>query len=137
METTIHVAEERHQAVISASSRARHQEMESVRREAHNALQEMASRLKREDHAEAARNTRLRELELAFQLPGNELRTLQREKERAVVSAHDRARVWATNKSDTSSSGGAGYYDISSGCTGASQPGVLNSLATKCSDTQK
>ena len=50
VETTIHVAEERHQAVISAANHAHLQEMEtvrreaeSVRREAHNALQEMAS----------------------------------------------------------------------------------------------
>ncbi len=137
METTIHVAEERHHAVISAANHAHPQEMENVRREAenvrreaHNALQELASRYKREDQAEVARNTRLRELELAFELQGNEVRALQREKESAAESAHDRARLWAANKSDTSSSGGARYYDISSGGTGASQPGVLNSLAT-------
>ncbi len=105
-------------------------EAENVRREAHNALQDMDARYKREDQAGVARYTRLRELELALELPGNEMRTLQREKESAAESAHDRARLWAANKSDTSSSGGARYYDISSGGTGASQPGVLNSLAT-------
>ena len=90
----------------------------------------MASRLKREDHAAVARNTRSRELELAFELQGNELCPLQREVESAAESAHDRARLWAASKSDTSFSGGARYYDISYGGTGASQPGVLNSLAT-------
>ncbi len=72
METTIHVAEERHQAVIYASKHARQQETESVRREAratheaNQALQEMVFRLTQGDNAEVARSTRLRELELAF-----------------------------------------------------------------------
>ena len=144
VDPTIHVAEERHQAYISAAnhahlqemehvrreaSHAHHQEMENMRREAQHALQEMASRHVREDQAEVARNTRLRELELAFELQGNEMRTLQREKESAAEAAQAHARQWAANKSDASSSGGALYYDISSGGTGASQPGVLNSLA--------
>ena len=80
METTIHVTEERHQAYISAANHARHQEMESVRREAHNALHEahnalheQASRHAWEAQADVARNTRLRELELAFELQRNDL----------------------------------------------------------------
>ena len=72
VETTIHVAEERHQQVIYASNHAHQQEMESVRRdaraaqEANKSLQEMVLRLQHGDSAEFARATRLRELELAF-----------------------------------------------------------------------
>ncbi len=71
VETTIHVAEERHQQVIYASSHAHQHEMESVRcvaraaQEANQALQDMVFRLQHGDNAEVARNTRLRELELA------------------------------------------------------------------------
>ncbi len=72
VDTTIHVAEERHQQVIYASNHAHQQEMESVRRdaraaqEANKALQEMVFRLQHGDSAEVARTTRLRELEIAF-----------------------------------------------------------------------
>ncbi len=87
VETAIHVAEERHQAYISAANHAHlqeeehvrreaahahHREMENMRREAQDALQQLAYRHVREDQAEVARNTRLRELELAFELQGNE-----------------------------------------------------------------
>ncbi len=54
---------------------------------------------------------------------------MQREKESAAEAAQALARDWAANKSETSSSGNALYYDISSGGTGASQPGVLSSLS--------
>ena len=62
-------------------------------------------------------------------MQGNELATLHRETDSAAEAAQAHARHWAASKSDASSSGGALYYDISSGGTGASQPCVLNSLA--------
>ena len=134
VETTIHVAEERHQQVANASSHAHQQETESVRRdaraaqEASKALQEMVLHLQHGDSAEVARTTRLRELEIAFELQSNEIRTMHREQESAVEAAQALARDWAASKSD-SSRGDALYYDISSGGTGASQPGLLNSLS--------
>ena len=57
--TTIHVAEERHQAFVYASNQAHQQEMESLRREARAAHEAR-------DYAEVVRSTRLRALELAF-----------------------------------------------------------------------
>ena len=53
---------------------------------------------------------------------------MHREKESAAEAAQAPARDWAAIKSD-SSSGDALYYDISSGGTGASQPGLLSSLS--------
>ena len=142
MKTTIHVAEERLQAYIKATKHAHLQEIENVRREAHNALHEQANRHAWETHvaataavvtteantADVARAARLRELELAFELQGNELATLQRVKESASETALAHARHWTANKSDAGSSGNANYHDISSGGS-ASQPGVLASLA--------
>ena len=80
VETTTHMAEERHQAYITGTKHAHLNEMESVRREAQNALHELASRHAWESHAAAAaavvtteaknadvaQATGLRELELAF-----------------------------------------------------------------------
>ena len=87
METTIHVAEERHQAYITATKHAHLQEIENVRREAHNALQEQANRHAWETHvastqADVARGSNMRELELALQLRGNEKMMLLAEIER-------------------------------------------------------
>ncbi len=135
VQTAIHVAEERHQQVIYASSRAHQQEMESVRRdaravqEANKSLQEMVPRLQHGGSAEVARTTRLRELEIAFELQSNEIRTMHREKESAAEAAQAHARDWAANKSDTSSSGNVFFHEISSGGAGASQPGVMSSLS--------
>ena len=72
--------------------------MESVRRdaraaqEANTALQEMVFRLQHGDSAEVARTTRLRELELAFELQSNEIRAMHRDKESAVEAAQALAR---------------------------------------------
>ena len=60
--------------------------MESVKRdaraarEANQSLQDLVLRLQQGQDAEAARATRRRELEIALELQGNELRTMQREK---------------------------------------------------------
>ena len=84
VETTIHVAEERHQQVSYASSHAHQQDMESVRRDARAAqeaskpLQEMVFHLQHGDSTDVARTTRLRELELAFELQSNEIRAMHR-----------------------------------------------------------
>ncbi len=133
-ETTINVADERHSQVIKASFHAHHQEMESVKRdacaarEANQSLQDLVLRLQQGQDAEAARATRLRELELAFELQGNEMRTMQREKESAADAVQAHAAAWAAaNHSDTSSSGNH-FHELSSGGT-ASQPGVLSSLS--------
>ncbi len=83
MDTTIHVAEERHQQVIYASNHAHQQEMESVRRdaraaqEANQSLHDLVLRLQHGASAEAARVTRLRELELAYELQGNDIRSMR------------------------------------------------------------
>ncbi len=137
VETTIHVAEERHQAYINATKHAHIQEIESVRRNAHNALAEQANRYAWETHvaataavvtteaktADVARSSRLRELELALELQGNESARLQRERASASQSVLAHALTWAASKSDSSSSGDANYHDISSGGS-ASQPGA-------------
>ena len=44
VKTIIHVAEERHQAAINAAKHVHLQEVENVRREAHNTLTEQANR---------------------------------------------------------------------------------------------
>jgi hypothetical protein len=54
---------------------------------------------------------------------------MQREKESAAEAAQALARDWAASKSDTSSSGNVFFHEISSGGTGASQPGVRSSLS--------
>ncbi len=51
--TTIHVAEERHPAYITATKHAHLQEIENVRREAQNAFHEQANRHAWETHAAA------------------------------------------------------------------------------------
>ncbi len=134
VETTIHVAEERHQQVVNASFQAHQQEMESVRRdaraaqEANKSLQEMVLRLQHGASTEAARSTRLRELEIAFEIQSNEMQTMQREKESAADAVQAHAAAWAAAiHSDTSSSGNH-FHELSSGGT-ASQPGVLSSLS--------
>ncbi len=136
VETTISVAGERHQQVINASFHAHQQEMESVKRDARTAreasqsLQYVVLRLQQGVDAGAARATRLRELELAFELQGIEMRTIQREEESAADAVQAHAAAWAAaNHSDTSSSGNH-FHELSSGGT-ASQPGVLSSLPKK------
>jgi hypothetical protein len=128
VETAINVAEERQSQVINASVHAHHQEMESVRRdarpacEANKSLQDLVLRLQQGQDAEAARATRLLELQ------GNEMRTVQREKESAAGAVQAHAAAWAAaNHSDTSSSGNQ-FHELSSGGK-ASQPGVLTSLS--------
>ena len=72
MEATINVAEERHSLYLNASRQAHQQEMESVRRDARAAqeanqfLLDQVLQLQQGAIAEAARVTRLRELELAY-----------------------------------------------------------------------
>ncbi len=91
VEATINVAEERHSLYLTASLLAHQQEMETARRdaraaqEANPSLQNQVLQLQHGALAEAARATRLRELELANELQGNEMRTMQREKLRAAV----------------------------------------------------
>ena len=83
VEATINVAEERHSLYLNASPQAHQQEMESVRRdaraaqEANHFLQDQVLQLQQGALAEAARVTRLRELELAYELQGNEMRTMR------------------------------------------------------------
>ncbi len=103
--------------------------LQRAAQEANKALHEIVFRLQHGESAEVAPTTRLRELERAVELQSNELSIMRREKESAAEAAQALARDWAANKSETSSSGNALYYDISSGGTGASQPGLLNSLS--------
>ncbi len=90
VEATINVAEERHSLYLNASLQAHQQAMESVRRdaraaqEANQLLQDQVLQLQQGAIAEAARATRLHELELAYELQGNEMRTMQRDKLRAA-----------------------------------------------------
>ena len=86
--------------MINASFHAHRQEMESVKRdaraarEANQSLQDLVLRLQQGVDAEAARATRLRELELAFELQGNGMRTMQREEgKRSRRGSGSRRRV--------------------------------------------
>ena len=86
--------------------------MESVRRdaraaqEANQSLQDLVLRLQHGASTEAARSTRLRELEIAFELQNNEMQAMQRGKESAADAVQAHAAAWAAaNHSDTSSSG--------------------------------
>ena len=135
VEPTIHVAEERHHAYINATKHAHIQEIESVRRNAHNALAEQANRYAWETHvaataavvtteattADVARSSRLRELELALELQGNESARLQRERASASQSVLAHALTWAASKSDSSSRGAPNANDIPSGGSPAHQ----------------
>ena len=96
--TTTHVAEERHQAYITATKHAHLNEIENVRREAQNALHEQASRHAWETHAAAtaavvtteaktaavARATRLRELEPALSYKATSWRPYKKGKGKRV-----------------------------------------------------
>ena len=148
VETTIHVAEERHTAAIEqmvqAANYAHQQEMERVIRQADNALQEQANRHAWETHAasnqamdtgeasiaSSAQDARIRELELALAAHEGHVAALILEKEEASRSALARALVWATNKSEHSSNDGANYF--SDGSVN-SQPGALASLSVGAS----
>ncbi len=129
---TMQVAEERHSIVVNTH----HYEMEDARQNARVAqetnkqLQELVLRLQDQANADSARVDRLSELEIAFDIQNNEIITLQREKEASAHSAQARASAWAAAHPVSSSSGeGNQFQELSSGGTGASQPGRLESLA--------
>ena len=112
VEATINVAEERHSLYLNASLQAHQQEMESVRRDARAAqeanqfLQDQVLQLQHGAIAEAARVTRLRDLELAYELQGNEMRAMQRESwepQRKPSSPSTTAVLLATGITSTSS----------------------------------
>jgi hypothetical protein len=136
VETTVLVAEERHTAYVNAANHSHQQEIEGMRRSAQDALLQQAHQHAVDISARAlataeatktlaARDSRLRELELALELRENELATVRRDEESAAA----RARLWVANDSDEDSQGkGRDYHDLSSsGHT--SQEGVLASLA--------
>ena len=141
IQTTVNIAEERHQAIIDATNSAHARELDSRRREAHNALSEQANRLAWERHlattqaaaaaepspADSAMAARLRELEIALETQRNELAAIRiKESDTASQLAVAAARSWAIHGGEDSS---GGYETLPSVSSTASQHGLLASLA--------
>ncbi len=81
--------------------------------------------------AHSAREDRLREIEIAFDIQSNELATMKRERDATALAAQARACAWAAAHPSSSSGEGNHFQEPSSGGSAGrlAQPGRLESLA--------
>jgi hypothetical protein len=134
VDTTMNFAEERHSTVLNASVFAYQQEVDSARRDARAAhevnksLHDTVLRLQQDREADAARATRYRELEQAFELQCNQLLVMQREKENAATAAQAHAAAWSAAQRSDSSGEGNHFHELSSSGTGSQPGGVRNTF---------
>ena len=123
---TIQVAEERHSVVVANHYSELGQANLLIKH-----FQELALRQQGEAAAHAAQASRLREMEIAYDIQTNELSTMKIERQSNLLAAQSRAFAWAA-ANPSSSSGEGNQFHSSEGSdrpTAPVQPGRLESLA--------
>jgi hypothetical protein len=123
---TIQVAEERHSIVVANHCSELEQANLLIKH-----FQELALRQQGEAAAHSAQASRLREIEIAYDIQNNEIATMKRERESTLLAAQARACAWAAANPPSSSGEGNQFHssEDSAGPSVPVQPGRLESLA--------